>query len=85
MTSAHTDARDRARQAWISALNDYSAIYHGEPGLYSPQLRSIAAALHRVDRPGRRRRYLATSDAPTIDGYLDFIYAEQAAARSLTK
>ena len=85
MTSAHNDQRDQARQAWITALNDYSAMYNGEPGLYSDQLRSIASVLHRIDRPGRRRRYLATTDAPTIDGYIDFIYAEQAAARSLTR
>jgi hypothetical protein len=62
--------------AFIAALNEYSAIYQGEP-CNSRQLRTIAEILHRIDRPGRRRRYLATTSTPTIDGYIDFVTDER--------
>ncbi len=64
---------------FIDALNQYNAIHQGEPGIYSDQERTMAALLHRLDRGGRRRRYLATTTTPSIDGYIDFVYAEQQA------
>jgi len=68
------------QRQFIERLNDYNAIYMGEP-CNSRQLRATAQALHGIDRPGRRRRYLATTETPSIDGYIDWCYNEKAAKR----
>jgi hypothetical protein len=64
---------------FIEALNVYRAIDRVTPGAFSPQEREVAHILRRIDRPGRRRRYLASTIEPSIDGYIDFVYAERQA------
>ena len=62
---------------FIRRLNEYNEIHNGEPGLYTKPQRQMAAILHRLDRGGRRRRYLASTKTPSIDGYIDFVVAER--------
>lgn len=59
---------------FIEALNFYRST---PAAALQGQQRITATILRRVDRPGRRRRYMASTSTPSIDGYIDFVTEEQ--------
>jgi len=61
-----------AASNFIRALNEYATIFNSGRDASTSKEYEMARILHRIDRSGRRRRYLAQHQFPSIDGYIDW-------------